>query len=456
MSRKALVITFLIALVAVVWGLIFFSPAPSSPNVVLIIIDTLRADRLGCYGFKEETSPELDNLAGSGVLFEEVIAQSSWTRPSIGSLLTSRYPRTLGIYKEDFDVLQQRFVTLAEVLKDNGYFTLGLTANPNINSYFQFDQGFDRYLDSNYVFPFMKPTAEQKVIDETPLPPASELFTQALALVEESRNSDSLQTTPLYLQIVVMDVHEHWKPEMVRPSLRHLFSEQGYPDYLRTVRQVSKDLDIFIKKLTSLPGMANTLFIITSDHGEGLGDHPNVKESHTHGYILYESQLFVPLIWYHPGVSLLSGKRIKQRVRLLDLMPSILDYLELPLPSRMEGVSLLGLLTGTSESVERPENFIVETNWRTTNKIALYTKDWKFFEHRDDWPGTDRYELQRMGEHEDGKNTNKITEHEGLAEDLRLRLTAWEKQHSKTESQSPGTSIDQSTVKQLKSLGYLQ
>ncbi len=111
--------------------------APSNrPNIVLIIIDTLRADKLGCYGFPENTSPEIDRIANKGILFENVISQSSWTRPSIGSMLTSLYPRTVGIYKEEFDILHDRYETLAEILNDNGYYTMGITANPNINSVF--------------------------------------------------------------------------------------------------------------------------------------------------------------------------------------------------------------------------------------------------------------------------------------------------------------------------------
>ena len=81
-------------------------PRHSGPNVVLIIIDTLRADLLGCYGCELDTSPEIDDIADRGVLFERTLAQCSWTRPSIASMLTSRYPRTLGIYKEKYDILE--------------------------------------------------------------------------------------------------------------------------------------------------------------------------------------------------------------------------------------------------------------------------------------------------------------------------------------------------------------
>jgi len=104
------------------------APDRTQPNIVLIIIDTLRADRLGAYGFPGEISPELDAYARGGVRFDLVVAQNSWTRPSIASMLTSLHPRTLGIYNERGEILGDRFLTLAEALKRHGYTTLGVTA----------------------------------------------------------------------------------------------------------------------------------------------------------------------------------------------------------------------------------------------------------------------------------------------------------------------------------------
>ena len=119
------------------------APSPSKPNIVLIIIDTLRADMLGAYGFPLPTSPELDSFSREGVRFSRVVTPNTWTRPSHGALLTSLHPRTLGLYQEKGEILANRFVTLAETLQNDGYFTVGATANPNINSAFNFQQGFD-------------------------------------------------------------------------------------------------------------------------------------------------------------------------------------------------------------------------------------------------------------------------------------------------------------------------
>ena len=136
------------------------SPAREEPpNVVLLIVDTLRADKLGCYGFPADVSPEIDALAAQGVLFEHVVAPSSWTRPSIGALVTGRHPRSLGIFKEQNGILPDAVPTLAEVFAKAGYTTIGITANPHLNRSFNFHQGFDHYFDSDVVYSFMAPTA---------------------------------------------------------------------------------------------------------------------------------------------------------------------------------------------------------------------------------------------------------------------------------------------------------
>jgi arylsulfatase A-like enzyme len=165
-------------------------PGKPKPNIVLIIIDTLRADKLGCYGSPVEASPEIDELAREGLVFQKVITQSSWTRPSVASMLTSLYPRTLGIYKEEWDVLPDEFLTLPEILQQNGYYTVGLTANPNINRTFNFHQGFDDYSDSTVIFPWMKSEAGKKKSSREldNLLRSEALFQTALKKAESSPN----------------------------------------------------------------------------------------------------------------------------------------------------------------------------------------------------------------------------------------------------------------------------
>jgi arylsulfatase A-like enzyme len=246
---------------------------PDLPNIVLIIIDNLRADRLGAYGFDGPISPELDAYARAGVRFARVVAQTTWTRPSIGSMLTSRYPRTLGLYREKEEVLDDRFATLAEVLQGNGYWAVGATANPNINSYFNFHQGFDEYIDSDVVFSFMDREASPQVLGKTSkLPAARSLFDRLEETVRLHKGR-----RPAYLQVNLMEVHEYYRPPMEGEpydALAAVESRAPYLNYAKAVRRVSLETDRFIRRLRALPGWENTLFVIVSDHGDSLGGPP--------------------------------------------------------------------------------------------------------------------------------------------------------------------------------------
>lgn len=441
----------------------------SRPNVVLIIIDTLRADKLGCYGFPKNISPEIDLLAQKGVLFEKVIAQSSWTRPSIGSLITSLYPRSIGLYKEQYDILDGKYLTFAEILKEHGYTTIGITANPNINSSFNFHQGFDHYIDSNVIWKWMKSEGNKQTYDDKSqlLPSAQQIFQQVLDIAKSTNNR------PYYVQIIIMEVHENMN--LLRPEYNKNFlnlENNQHPSYYDAIRQVSFDIDQFINKLSSLPGWSNTLFILTSDHGEGLDDHPGVENSKHHGKLLYESQLLVPLIWYHPQakensfmqglrkllpqtLSYLPAKKITQSVQLMDLMPTVLEYLKLPLPPEICGQSLLNMIYEDKSKVKLPPYIVAETNFRAANKIAIYSSEWKYIENRDNQKGVNQYELQPIGVKENGIATDRIQENEAISLTLKEYLNSWEKFYKKEPSSSPQESPTPDTLNQLKSLGYL-
>ena len=451
-KETALIFIAVALLIGIVILLGFYGS--KSTNIVLIVIDTLRADRLSSYGFAKNTSPELDRFANNGVQFKRVIAQSSWTRPSIGSMLTSRYPRSLGIYKERFDMLADSHLTLAEVLKSRGYSTVGFTANPNINAVYNFDQGFDFYQDSTAAWKFMKdtPRTANRPIAKG-FQPARMIFDDALKAVErEDAYPD--RRKPFYLQITVMEVHEHGK--MVRPEFQNLFLDDEEAQYLQAIRQVSRDIAIFYQKLKSLPEWENTLLVITSDHGEGLLSHPSVSRSYLHGNLLYESQILVPLIFYNPADQALKNRKITEPVRLLDLMPTILDYAGIRLPNVLQGKSLLPWIKGDPANLILPNNFIVETSWRDVKKIGVYTKDWTYIENRDDWAGVNRFELQPAGILENGKVTDRIESMGHIAQPLRQYLNDWEKKHPRSKPDRQKQEPSDFEVEQMKAMGYLQ
>ena len=423
-------------------------PSGARPNVVLLIIDTLRADRLGCYGHPADTSPELDALAKGGVQFDQVVAQCSWTRPSIGSMLTSRYPRSIGIYDEGNEILDDRFTLLSEVLQAHGYETLGITANTHLNRSFNFDQGFARYVDSNRVYAHVKPHPS---VESTDLATARAVFATVLKLVGKERGD-----SPYYVQINIMDVHTwHRGDRFRRRAYRALFQRTNDKRYLQAVRQVSADTAAFLDRLLALPGWEDTLVVITSDHGEGLWDHPHVSDSLNHGRLLYESQLRVPLILHRPGWEY-AGRRISRPVRLLDVMPTVLDIAGVPIPDHLDGVSVLPLVESPEASLPLAKFFVAETELREHSKASVYSAEWKYIESYNLHQGIDRRELQRMGIKEDGRRTNRLVQHPEIAEELGRHLSEWKREFPRVAPTVPEEQISPEELEQLKALGYLQ
>lgn len=420
------------------------------PNVVLIIIDTLRADKLGCYGFAEDISPELDRLAERGIQFTKVYAQCSWTRPSVGSMLTSLYPRSIGLYTENpGEMLDDRFLTLPEILRSNGYSTFGITANPTINSVFNFDQGFDEYIDSDIVWNCMLDLDQSKKEyrpEVVPLPNSARIFRTALD------RAKAVSQRPMYVQINVMEVHEGWR--LIRPEFKNSFMNHEYPWYLDAIRQISFDVNKFVAELLTIPGFEDTLIVITSDHGQGLNDHPHVANSQDHGYLLYESQISVPFLLFHSSGAF-GRKKIDRPVRLMDLMPTILEYLAIPCPDALDGVSFLRSISDQEAELGLPEYFVSETYFQGSDKIAVHSGQWRYIENRDRQEGVNRFELQPIGVKEDGVLTDKIRGNEGIRTEMRSYLESWELFFPRVEGTPADAEFREEEVKQLKSLGYL-
>lgn len=442
------------------------SNGQSHPNVVWIIVDTLRADKLGSYGFPAKTSPELDRLAEQGVRFGRVMTQASWTRPSIGSMLTSQYPRTLGLYQEQWDVLPDDATTAAEIFKDAGYATLGVTANPNINTSFGFGQGFDRYINSEVLFHWMdgdsdrsngQATSEDDGEDRAKIAqnasnfekirmPASDVFKIALTELK------SLSGRPFYVQINIMDVHGGHNIPRSKVDLD--LKDLKDPGYLQSVRIASYEVGKFVKAVEALAS-GPTLFVITSDHGEGLKDHPGVPNSSGHGKYLYESVLSVPIILYGYGVDRPSMRVIPQQVRMLELLPTVLDIAGIA-GRQFEGISIKPLITGSATSIQIPPSYS-ETHMRGANKVAVHSPEWGFIENRDNWKWLDPSELQASGGGERGRLSNKQSEHSQIAGQMHGDLSSWDTGYSSRPAASADPSqILPSELQRLKSLGYIK
>ena len=177
--------------------------------------------------------------------------------------------------------------------------------------------------------------------------------------------------------------------------------------------------------------------------------------SEYHGHLLYESQIRVPLVLYRPGWKL-AGRRIAKPVRLLDVMPTLLDSAGIDPPDELDGVSLLPLIRNRGAEIVLPRYFVAETQLRFSDMASVYAGDWKYIENYKAHEGTSPRELQRMGRREDGRRTNELEANPDVAEVMAAYLEAWKRRHPTAGPTSLRQPISPEETEQLKALGYLE
>lgn len=295
---------------------------PRPDYIIIIVVDSLRPDHLGCYGHAEGVSPNIDRLAQGGALFENAYSNAPWTKPSVASLFTSLYPNVHRAI-DRFDTLSEKALTLAERLKKDGYFT-GFINNGNALLHeFNYDQGFDFY---DY----------------------SESLDSAGAVRTFSSLLDQTEGKSTFIYIHLMDTHLPYHPDefsrnfaatlppdfrpgaLDRDRIRDLTSSgklsgqdrQGLISlYDSQIRWADQRIGELASTLESRGILRNALLLLTSDHGEELWDHGNYE----HGHSLYDEVLRVPLIMAGPGVP---AVRLRSRVRHVDILPTIMESVE--------------------------------------------------------------------------------------------------------------------------------
>ena len=332
-------------------------------DVVLVLLDTLRADRLGSYGYQRRpTSPSLDALAARSVRFATVISQSSWTRPSIRSMLNGLYPRSRGGLASP---------PLAEVLWAHGYRTEAITGGAQLAYKFGFSRGFERH--------------------------AIERWVRATDGVVATLEADRSRKHFLFLHTYeIHDPYEHRElaegmdPGRVGEVFRRKTLERigrvptpGERAYIEAlydsgVRYTDEQLGRLLATLDERGLLERTLLIVTSDHGEEFWEHG----SWGHGRAMFDHQSRVPLIVRVPdgmreALGLAEGPRvIRQQVRLVDLYPTILDLLGVPLDHRVQGRSLRPLLAG--RRLPAADAFSESTYWGPIEVKALRSERYKY------------------------------------------------------------------------------
>ncbi len=417
-------------------------------NIVLISIDTLRADHLGCYGYNRETSPTLDKLASEGVLFEDASAASSWTMPSHGSLLTGLYPSRSGLVTKN-SVLPPNVKTLAQLVSERGLTTAAIVNAFYVSKKFGFDIGFDE-------FSFV---------------PDGHLL-QGVAPVVIEKTKDWLQggrKEQFFLFLHFFDVHTSYNPrprfakEFVKPydgiadgtsaqllafrdgkfSLNNKDVKHLIDLYDAGIRQFDDQLNVLFSLFQQQNLMEKTIFIITADHGEEFFDHGGVL----HGRTLYQELIHVPLIIRGPKIP--RAKRIKDAVSLIDVTPTVLSLLGTKSFPGFEGYDLCSLWQRSS--AKPPERFIfaeadcdnIKANIKRSVRSQRYKLHYDLLSQQ-----CELYDLANDPQ----EHINIATEHPNM---VKLLLRELKNFMAKSKNNYKKVPLSPEELQRLKSLGYL-
>ena len=337
-------------------------------NVILISIDTLRADHVGVYGYSKDTTPNIDRIAANSYVFTNVRSESSWTAPAHSSLLFSKYPHELNFYSyRRPGKINDSETSLAEILKENDYITQAFTGDAYVSKEYGFDQGFDEYIDT---FKFGR---FEKFMDN------------ATSWIAENRDKKYFLFLHGYNPHRPYSPPEKYKklfaPNYTGKDVNVCKRPQGedldfaISKYDGEIRYVDELIGSLWEKLVELNQAEKTILIITSDHGEEFYEHGNCDHLKT----LYDELLKVPLIIHLPN---LKSNIIDSPVQLSDIYPTILELAGVPLKHDVSGTSLVDSLNSSSH---KPRPQIGITKFYGVTKKSLTFDGWKIIETSPPW-----------------------------------------------------------------------
>ena len=325
------------------------APAARRLNLVIITLDTLRADRVSAYGYQRPTTPSLDQLARQGVLFERAYTQVPKTLPSHASMFTGRYPASLPCL-QNWTPMPESALTLAEMLRERGYHTAAFVSAAVLVGELNANQGFQLFSDDLSVplperalvhLPYGGPSAVQTAVQWATEVSAATTVSRALSWLQAKRRE------PFFLWVHLWSPHGPYLPP---EPYRRKFStdKQGLLAQLNAlydgeVAYADAELGRLLHALRPL--RKRTLICVLGDHGEGLGH----KRYLQHAEFVYEPELRIPLVMAGPGLP--RAKRIPSLAQTVDLLPTILDFLQQPLPQGVQGKSLMPVIRGETTRV---------------------------------------------------------------------------------------------------------
>ncbi len=433
---------------------VLFARAPGGPNVILISLDTLRADYLGCYGETRDTSPAIDRFARSSVLFENAYSQAPNTLLSHGSLLTSRYPSVNMASAEGKKVPKWR-IFAAEIFREAGYRTLGIVDSHFLTKTYGLEQGYDRYVRRG---------------------------DGAKRIVAKAKSwLDRYAGKPFFLFVHIYDIHSPYartapykkrfveKPydgpvssnsmELVKYQRQvrrgenpDLAIDEAATEYLRAlyaggIRETDDAIAPFLRYLEESPLGENTIVVLTSDHGEEFLEHGSVLHAE-----LYRTVTHVPLIIRLPGGER-GGERVARAVGLVDVLPTLLAVTGVETPGKVSGQSLSGLMRGDGAGNFRRFSFseindslgtvaTLNDRFHLVGKVA--EGRWELFEYRND-----RLEQEDLFAH-----------YPETTDSLTRLISLWRREieadiAAEAGRRTESVELDEATVRELKAFGYL-
>ncbi len=422
------------------------------PNVILVSLDTLRADHLGLYGYSRDTSPHLDALASESIVFDWAIAPASATQPSHRSLYQSRLASHA----------RRRFTSLPQVFREAGYRTAGFTGGGNVSRRFGLARGYEHYVEDEEGFSATFPLFESWLRENhrepffvflhsfdihhpyDVVPPYSERF-----LPEYRGRVTGPDTLNILSKIRGIFPHKNFKGQVALSRADKAKIVALYDGGIVYADEYVGRLVALLKKMSLWD---DTILVVLSDHGEEFWEHDNV----THSFTVYDEVLHVPLLWRVPGHAS-SGLRVARRVHLMDVAPTLLDLAGLPVPESFMGRSLLPFESLDDRAPEDAAGATEIVSEMFTLK-SLIDYPWKIIK---EYPDGKRHLAEEPLvlynlEEDPGETNNLAARHPRKARELELRLEATLAHQAREQVRAVPKVVDDPDLRrQLEALGYV-
>ena len=420
------------------------------PNVIIMSIDPLRRDHVGAYGYKRNTTPNIDSFAKRSDVFTNAYSQAPWTTPSHMSLFTSLYPSFHGVDQPMSDTMRrlgEDKKTLAEYLQKAGYLTAAFTGSGSISGRWGFSRGFTVYNE----------TPSEEVVPKGH--DISVIYTKVVDWIKENKNKDFFLFFHTYNTHTPYNDRYFVDKEQINKNSKYEHMKALYDGDIRITDAYFGN---FIATLKNEGLLEDTVIVLISDHGEDFGEHYPFEMTKGHGHSLYEELLQIPFIIYNPLLRE-KGRIIDKNVRLIDVMPTLLDILNIPIAQDVQGKSLLPLLKG--ESIEMPKYFYAEAICHGPERKMVFDGRYKYiYSPEPNIQKTNRkiypvqmhelYDIQK----DPGERKNLYYMEKEMAKLMHEKLTEF--MHSAESKKRFGEEdefkVDDKLKKRLQSLGYIE